>query len=78
VYVKDVVKANILASHSGTGVYNIAAGKSTSLNTLVTTVANTIGVGLVLFMRRPGQETSGTRWLISAAPNACATLLITV
>jgi UDP-glucose 4-epimerase len=44
VYVKDVVKANILASHSATGVYNIASGKSTSLNTLVATIANIIGV----------------------------------
>jgi UDP-glucose 4-epimerase len=44
VYVKDVVRANILASHSATGVYNIASGKSTSLNTLVATIANIMGV----------------------------------
>jgi UDP-glucose 4-epimerase len=44
VYVKDVVKANILASRSATGVYNIASGKSTSLNALVATIANIMGV----------------------------------
>jgi len=34
VYVKDVVRANILASRSGSGVFNIAGGRSTSLNDL--------------------------------------------
>jgi len=34
VYVKDVVRANILASCSGYGVFNIAGGRWTSLNEL--------------------------------------------
>ena len=44
VYVKDVVKANILASWAATGVFNIASGKSTSLNTLVATIAEIMGI----------------------------------
>jgi UDP-glucose 4-epimerase len=44
VYVKDVVKANILASRAATGVFNIASGKSTNLNTLVATIAKIMGI----------------------------------
>jgi len=44
VYVGDVVSANILASRSPrTGVFNIARGKSTSLNVLVGTIAKILG-----------------------------------
>lgn len=46
VYVKDVVMANILASRQGTGVYNIASGRSTSLNHLAAIIGRTIGRGL--------------------------------
>jgi UDP-glucose 4-epimerase len=35
VYVKDIVRANILASHSGSGVFNIAGGCQISLNCLI-------------------------------------------
>ena len=56
VYVKDVVKANILASRSGTGIYNIASGKSTSLNSLAVIIAKIIGkdVDLRYEAARPG------------------------
>ncbi len=43
VYVKDVVRANILASRSGSGVYNIASGKRTSLNQLLAIIGKIIG-----------------------------------
>lgn len=35
VYVGDVARANLLACHTGSGTYNIASGKGTSLNKLV-------------------------------------------
>jgi UDP-glucose 4-epimerase len=56
VYVKDVVKANILASRSGTGIFNIASGKSTSLNSLAAIIAKIIGkkVDLSYETARPG------------------------
>jgi UDP-glucose 4-epimerase len=38
VYVKDVVSANILASRSGSGVFNIASGRRTSLNELASLI----------------------------------------
>jgi len=44
VYVKDVVRANILATHASTGVFNVASGKSTSLNTLIATIAKIMGI----------------------------------
>jgi nucleoside-diphosphate-sugar epimerase len=44
VYVRDVVKANILASHAATGVFNIASGKSTSLNMLLATIGRIMGI----------------------------------
>jgi len=44
VYVNDVVKANILASCASTGVFNIASGKGTSLNTLLATIAKIMGI----------------------------------
>jgi UDP-glucose 4-epimerase len=43
VYVKDVVRANILASQSGSGVFNIARGKRTSLNQLLAIIGKIIG-----------------------------------
>ena len=43
VYVSDVVKANIIASRSVTGVYNIACQKSISLNTLVEVMGKILG-----------------------------------
>jgi UDP-glucose 4-epimerase len=43
VYVADVVKANILASRSSTGVFNIAGGKSISLNALAKTIGKILG-----------------------------------
>ncbi len=44
VYVRDVVRANILAIHASTGVFNVASGKSTSLNTLIATIARIMGI----------------------------------
>jgi UDP-glucose 4-epimerase len=38
VYVKDVVHANILASRSGCGIFNIAGGRRTSLNELASLI----------------------------------------
>ena len=43
VYVADVVKANILASCGNTGVFNIACGKSISLNALAEMIGNILG-----------------------------------
>ena len=43
VYVADVVKANILASCGSTGVFNIACGKSISLNALAEMIGNILG-----------------------------------
>jgi len=43
VYVKDVVRANIQASQSGRGVYNIASGKRTSLNQLLAIIGEIFG-----------------------------------
>jgi UDP-glucose 4-epimerase len=43
VYVKDVVRANILASQSGRGVYNIASGRRTSLNQLLAIIGEIFG-----------------------------------
>jgi len=44
VYVKDVVRANVLASDYGKGgVFNIASGKSTSLNELVKIIGKIMG-----------------------------------
>lgn len=44
VYVKDVVKANVLASQSRvSGVYNIACGKSISLNVLAEGIGEILG-----------------------------------
>ncbi len=43
VYVKDVVHANILASRSGCGVFNIASGRITSLNQLASLIGKILG-----------------------------------
>jgi nucleoside-diphosphate-sugar epimerase len=43
VYVKDVVRANILASQSGRGVYNIASGRRTSLNQMLAIIGKIFG-----------------------------------
>lgn len=43
VYVKDVVRANILASRAGSGTYNIASGKRTSLNQLASLIRKMLG-----------------------------------
>ena len=43
VYVKDVVRANILAGSLGSGVYNIASGRRTSLNQLATLIGKILG-----------------------------------
>ena len=43
VYVKDVVRANILASQSGRGVYNIASGRRTSLNKMLAIIGEIFG-----------------------------------
>lgn len=44
IYVKDVVEANALAAASGaTGVFNIACGRSMSINTLAETLKNLTG-----------------------------------
>jgi len=43
VYVKDVVRANIQASQSGRGVYNIARGRRTSLNQLLAIIGEIFG-----------------------------------
>lgn len=40
VYVADVVRANILAASAPTGIYNIASGRSTSLNVLLKAIAD--------------------------------------
>jgi len=44
VYVSDVVKANVIACHSVTGVYNIACQKSVSLNTLAEVMGKILGI----------------------------------
>jgi nucleoside-diphosphate-sugar epimerase len=56
VYVKDVVKANILASSGATGVFNIASGKSTSLNKLLATIAKIMNIDArpIYEIARPG------------------------
>jgi UDP-glucose 4-epimerase len=43
VYIKDVVNANILASRSGCGVFNIASGRITSLNQLASLIGKILG-----------------------------------
>jgi UDP-glucose 4-epimerase len=43
VYVKDVVRANILAGRSGSGVFNIAGGRRTNLNQLASTIGKILG-----------------------------------
>ena len=43
VYVKDVVRANILASRSGSGVFNIAGGRRTNLNQLTSMIGAILG-----------------------------------
>ncbi len=43
VYVKDVVKANLLAIEKGEGVYNIASGKSVSINELARLICRIAG-----------------------------------
>lgn len=43
VYVKDVVRANILASRSGSGVFNIASGRRTNLNRLASMIGKILG-----------------------------------
>jgi UDP-glucose 4-epimerase len=43
VYVSDVVKANVIASRSATGVYNIACQKNISLNTLAEVMGKILG-----------------------------------
>jgi UDP-glucose 4-epimerase len=43
VYVKDVVRANILASRSGSGVFNIAGGRRTNLNQLASMIGAILG-----------------------------------
>ena len=43
VYVKDVVRANVLASRSGCGVFNIASGMITSLNQLASLIGKIMG-----------------------------------
>jgi UDP-glucose 4-epimerase len=43
VYVSDVVKANVIASRSAPGVYNIACQKSISLNTLAEVMGKILG-----------------------------------
>lgn len=47
VYVKDVVRANILASRNSSGVFNIAGGRRTNLNQ----IASLIGKILVCNVR---------------------------
>ncbi|MBO8181469.1 MAG: SDR family oxidoreductase [Archaeoglobus sp.] len=43
IYVRDVVKANILAMEKGEGVYNIASGKSITINELAKLVIRMVG-----------------------------------
>lgn len=43
VFVKDVVRANILASSSGSGVFNIAGGRRTNLNQLASMIGAILG-----------------------------------
>ena len=40
IYVKDVVRANILAMNATPGIYNVGTGRAISFNELVTTIAN--------------------------------------
>lgn len=54
VYVKDVVKANLLAMKSTkTGTFNIGSGESIDLNTLACTLAGTMGVALAPVYEKP-------------------------
>jgi UDP-glucose 4-epimerase len=54
VYVKDVVKANLLAMKSAkTGTFNIGSGESMDLNTLARTLAGTMGVALTPVYEKP-------------------------
>ena len=43
VYVKDVVRANILASRTGSDVFNIAGGRRTNLNQLASMIGKILG-----------------------------------
>ena len=43
IYVADVVKANILASRGCTGIFNVACGRSISLNILVAIIGKILG-----------------------------------
>jgi len=76
VYVSDVVKANVIASSSATGVYNIACQKSISLNTLAEVMGKILGKRYIRDMNRPGRETSGILWQTSAGRKAWATIQI--
>ena len=54
VYVKDVVKANLLAMKSAkTGTFNIGSGESMDLNTLASTLARTMGIALSPVYEKP-------------------------
>ncbi len=54
VYVKDVVRANILAMQStGTGTFNIGSGESMDLNTLARTLAEILEVTIKPVHEKP-------------------------
>lgn len=53
VYVKDVVRANILASSSGSGVFNIAGGRKTSLNQLASLIGKILRCNVLPEHREP-------------------------
>lgn len=57
IYVKEVAKANLMAAESdNTGIYNIASGKSTSVNQLVEKISEVMGKEIepIYAEKRPG------------------------
>jgi UDP-glucose 4-epimerase len=65
-FVKDVVKANILAMQSpAEGVFNIACGQRVSLNSLAGKIMEITGIKLDLIYDRPRQGDVETLWRIS-------------
>jgi len=68
-FVKDVVKANILAMESpAEGVFNIACGERVSLNELGARLWISSASSSIRFMKSQGREISETLWQISHQP----------
>ena len=73
VYVKDVVRANIMASRSGRGVFNIAGGRRTNLNQLAFLIGKILGAVSDQSTEIRGLETLEILWRISTGLEKLAT-----